>query len=63
MILPYLYQPQQPMGDVINVHSDHSKCGHKCEKKESVTPVIEQSAPAQAPAKEATSFNKNKKKK
>lgn len=70
MMLPYLYQPQNPMGDVINVHSDHSKCGHKCSKKEAAAPASEQVTPApapvqeKAPAKESTSFyNKNKKKK
>ena len=66
MMLPYLYQPQNPMGDVINVHSDHSKCGHKCSKKEAAAPASEQVTPAPAPVqeKESTSFyNKNKKKK
>lgn len=75
MILPYLYQPQQPTGDVINVHSDHSKNAPKCEKKEAAAPAPEKVTPAPAPAKvqekasekapaptkEPTSFRKRKK--
>ena len=67
LVLPYFYQPELPKGDIINVHSDHSKCGHKCapkcEKKEYVAPAPEKPAPAPAPAPEQTGFRKNNKKK
>jgi hypothetical protein len=56
MILPYLYQ--QNMGDVINVHSDHSKGGCKGEKKCCDAAPAPQPAPAPAPAPASSSKKK-----
>lgn len=57
LILPYLYQQQT--GDVINVHSDHSKGCRHGEKQEAVAPAPAPEQPAATTAKPAN----NKKKK
>ncbi|MBR1877520.1 MAG: hypothetical protein IJ814_00795 [Paludibacteraceae bacterium] len=57
LILPYLYQ--QSTGDVINVHSDHSKGSCRNEKKCETPSVVEQTVPAPAPVAETVSASED----